>query len=345
MRLVNEAIHAAMGSAKGGGRHAPNTVVAPTNYVPPTLSRETCSNGDEITIGNGSYNGSPIDSFAYRHLKNGTPIVGATDQTWVASGLIIGDVITGEETATNAAGSSDPTLTSNECDFITPAGDTNPYRTNLVLELIGDDITGSDTDPVPTWEDTSGEGNDATQGTSGARPILKSSIVNGHDVVRFDGTNDRLEFPDFLSAATAATILIVARKVTNDDERGIYSLGGGFNSNHQSYSDGNIYDSFGSTVRYSWARGSNDMTGWFVWTITAATDWRARFNGASIHYEATNSIRFDGSRYLGDGGRGADYPSAMDIAEVLVYSEALSDVNREAVEDYLGTKYGIIITH
>jgi len=34
-----------------------------------------------------------------------------------------------------------------------------------------------------------------------------------------------------------------------------------------------------------------------------------------------------------------------DIAEVLIYSSALSNTDREAVEDYLGAKYGITITH
>jgi hypothetical protein len=34
-----------------------------------------------------------------------------------------------------------------------------------------------------------------------------------------------------------------------------------------------------------------------------------------------------------------------DIAEVIFYGAALSSGNRQSVEDYLGAKYGITITH
>ena len=35
----------------------------------------------------------------------------------------------------------------------------------------------------------------------------------------------------------------------------------------------------------------------------------------------------------------------VDIAEVLFYNSVLSTGDRQAVEDYLGIKYGITITH
>ena len=50
----------------------------------------------------------------------------------------------------------------------------------------------SDGDVIGAWEDQSGNGNDALQGTTVNKPVLKLSIVNSRPVVRFDGANDDL---------------------------------------------------------------------------------------------------------------------------------------------------------
>ena len=47
---------------------------------------------------------------------------------------------------------------------------------------------------------------------------------------------------------------------------------------------------------------------------------------------------------IGVWGPGSD-PFTGDIAEIIAYDSVLSDSDREAVEDYLGDKYGITITH
>lgn len=56
-----------------------------------------------------------------------------------------------------------------------------------------DKISGiADAGAVTTWSDASGAGNDATQGTSGKRPLYYSDYQNGLPVVYFDGTDDTL---------------------------------------------------------------------------------------------------------------------------------------------------------
>ena len=70
--------------------------------------------------------------------------------------------------------------------------------------LRADAITGlNDTDPVATWPDSSGNSNDATQGTAADRPLYRTNIVNGLPIVRFDGANDFLESPYAASDAAA----------------------------------------------------------------------------------------------------------------------------------------------
>ena len=73
---------------------------------------------------------------------------------------------------------------------------------NLILWLRADAITGlADTNPVITWLDESGQGNDVTQGVGADRPLYRTGIMNGLPVVRFDGVSD------FLRSAALVTTL------------------------------------------------------------------------------------------------------------------------------------------
>lgn len=76
------------------------------------------------------------------------------------------------------------------------APDQVPEATSLWLWLeAGEDASTAalnDNDPVATWGDLSAAGHDVTQGTAGNRPVLKAGILNGLDIVRFDGSNDHL---------------------------------------------------------------------------------------------------------------------------------------------------------
>src|SRR5687768_11145672 len=87
----------------------------------------------------------------------------------------------------------------------------------LKLWLKADAITGlADGDPVTTWADSSGEGNDFTQGTAGNKPIYKTSILFGLPVVRFDGTDDVLLGGDLSADFPSAATLFVLFKPNSD---------------------------------------------------------------------------------------------------------------------------------
>jgi len=56
-----------------------------------------------------------------------------------------------------------------------------------------DTITGlEDGDPVGTWPDQSGNGNDLTQATAAKKPLYKVNIQNGKPAVLFDGSDDNM---------------------------------------------------------------------------------------------------------------------------------------------------------
>jgi hypothetical protein len=62
---------------------------------------------------------------------------------------------------------------------------------------------------VARWEDKSGNARHVTQSDSGSRPARKTSIQNGRDVLRFDGSADGLE-TTFASFGTAYCVVAVA---------------------------------------------------------------------------------------------------------------------------------------
>lgn len=59
---------------------------------------------------------------------------------------------------------------------------------NLLAYYKADNIAGADGDVLATWADSSDNGYDLTQATVGRRPVLKTNVVNGHKIVRFDRT-------------------------------------------------------------------------------------------------------------------------------------------------------------
>lgn len=84
------------------------------------------------------------------------------------------------------------------------------------IDFDPDTIGGANNDPVATWTDSISS-NVVTQATGGNKPVLKTSVLNGHDVIEFDGTNDYLEggdFGDLLNKST--TVFVLAKKTSSD---------------------------------------------------------------------------------------------------------------------------------
>ena len=73
--------------------------------------------------------------------------------------------------------------------------------------------------------DTSGGSANATQGTSGYRPLRKVAAINGLDVARFDGSNDYLSAGDVGDYLDKPLIAYSVFKRTSGNEGGIFGKG------------------------------------------------------------------------------------------------------------------------
>lgn len=217
----------------------------------------------------------------------------------------------------------------------------------LQLWLDASQVSGADGDPVTTWGDLSGNGRNATQSTTAAKPTLKTAVQNGRSALLFDGTDDSIATAAAVFTGAAARTVVAIYRDTK---------GGA----HVSPICGQSTGSSGSTwfvlqSRNSGAVGdpylagfANDLTGpavdglWKVAVVTydgaTATTYKngAQANTGAKTYNTVNqpfAIGADASSFLGGY-----------VGEIAVYNTALSAADRQRIERYLGAKWGIAVS-
>lgn len=249
---------------------------------------------------------------------------------------------------------------------------------NLQLWLDATRIAQADSTAVATWSDQSGNGYDATQGSSAARPTFIASGLNGLPVVRFDGTDDRLSIPS--STATfkflhsdVSTVFMVMKAGIVADPNAIYIVfsNGNSNSNVNSYEiwwDDRAPASRNNSIRHIVARStpttatvvSNDANNYFTANTygilsivsdpanaTAANRSSLSLNGGvSVKNNFTTNALATGDAHgnltIGDIPSGGVRFNG-DIAEIIVYNRALNTSELAQVHKYLSMKWGIAL--
>jgi hypothetical protein len=211
----------------------------------------------------------------------------------------------------------------------------------LKLWLKADALALSDGTAVSSWTDSSGLGNHATQATGANQPILKTSILGGKPVIRFDGANDYLQTATFSSSLSSSTIFAVGKVGTADQTQFVFD---GIDSTHRN-----------AVLHYSTfegGAGANKLDQ-FAGTEVFGTSTNGVFAEISAVFNGASSATYiDGSLVIsGDVGSqslsgltvAARYTAANflagDLAEIIVYDSALSTANRKNVEQYLASKY------
>lgn len=211
---------------------------------------------------------------------------------------------------------------------------------NLAMWLDGSDsssITVDGSNNISQWNDKSGNGRHLLQTNATQRPSYTSSNqINGITVPNFDGSDDTMSTSGASTISQADTIYIVFR------------LGSGA-TNPQLYdgSSARQYLYFPTTTSIQ-AFANSTMTPTITSVVGAVTQVGVLFNGAS------STIRMNGAQIssgnLGVSGIGPETvvgsnrfggsPFKGTIAELLIYSKALSTTERDNAEAYLKAKWG-----
>ncbi len=210
---------------------------------------------------------------------------------------------------------------------------------------------------VSQWNDQSGSGNHALQGTETSQPLFVPNILNGKPTVRFDGVDDRLAVLNIanLNIDQIRTVFIVVRQnVINSLQMFLSKLdpNGTFENG---YSIGAVIKSPASLMliieeenHSNWASDLDDQWTYYSNTLALGTDGIKIYKAGNLHSQFTTSYDLEGINddefLIGSTanewhGWGEYFDG--DIAEIIIYDSTLSDVDRQVVEAYLANKYAI----
>jgi len=121
---------------------------------------------------------------------------------------------------------------------------------------------------------------------------------------------------------------------------GLWSLGSYGVPQYKTYpaTDGTISDDFGSNTRFNIGNPTQPLDQSHLYNVVGrAGEWTARINGITQFTTTTNAFGFAANPRLGK----ADAYFAGDVAEVMIYNQPLTLEERDAVGNYLSTKYNL----
>jgi len=212
----------------------------------------------------------------------------------------------------------------------------------LRVWLKADAITGvANGGTVTTWLDSSSAGNNATQATSGNRPTYFTNILNGKPIVRFDGNNDAMTFPNFMTGFSQAELIVVLKATTNlpTAAKKSWTFGGAANHGWYPATDGSIWDDFASANQYTLGIPAQPVTQFHIYDAASTpTNWVGRINGLTLCQNNGNAYSNITAPQI--GSTSASYSG--DMAEILIYNRTLTEGERELLGNYLVGKYAFI---
>lgn len=226
--------------------------------------------------------------------------------------------------------------------------------TGLFDATSGGSAVTTDGSAVARWEDQSGNSRHITQATLASRPILKTAIKNGKNIIRFDGTNDILRRSGaFVHAQGAATIFVVVSANSGTSDR-LMNEGRTANTNSLYMPIiSNLATDF--SVLYRLDNGTIPLNNVSFGTafngagfkLVCALDSGTNFAGF-INKVTTNNQNYTRGTVTLDtfsiGGWATTIERDFfpgDVAEVVIYNTALGTSDRQSVENYLYSKWGL----
>lgn len=229
---------------------------------------------------------------------------------------------------------------------------------DLVLWLDASDLstiaqTGGN---VSQWDDKSGQGNDAVQGTGSAQPTTNNLTQNGLNVIEFNGTSDFMTIPstsDFDIASTSVTLIAVHSIITTGTTKRIYNTES--NTEDAGWSVG-----VNSSDRLQ-LRTYNNITTSAIATNSDSNHGGAGFVCSSARLNLSNGnvkMQIDGvddkdsgnhieyvdsslDFHIGAYAQSSGAFTELDLCELIVYQRVLDDTELETTTDYLLNKWGI----
>ena len=233
---------------------------------------------------------------------------------------------------------------------VNPCPNTNAFSgiTDLTLWLRADCVTGNGADPannstVSTWTDLSGNSNNATANGSPTYQSGAAYLINSQPVINFNGSSTFSSI-DIRAYLRPNISIFAIYKLRGSNQAGVWGVDDGgwdrFFMARWSGNDGIISHSGQTPVPNS---GVVDTTK-FVTTIykyNIGSGSSVYDNGAFVSTFTDTADPNGAYTNLRIGSIGAGYNLTGDIAEIIIFNQALSETDRKTVNTYLNSKYNL----
>jgi hypothetical protein len=350
---------------------APLAQLAPTNVSFGSQTMGLGSPSQSVTLSNAGTSALNVSGIAITGSNSADFAKTSTCGSSLAAGascvvqIIFTPSVAGSETASlsisdNASGS--PQTAAVNGTGMVPSGPVPPptptptpssLPTNLPKGMMlwlannaGVVATGS---AVNLWEDQSGNANNAVQSIGASAPVLVNG-GNGQQALRFNGSSTFMSISSLpIDGLTGMAIFTVSScSADTTASYGTYPLlnwpetaywGATFFGTYRSFSEFRFGTmQVGNENNVSMAFNRTNSFGLNEWTHSGATD-SMFLNGQTVTTLTGKSPNIAGVGMSAIIGRQASSYYPGDVSEIIVYNRALSTAERQAVEQYLMTKY------
>lgn len=244
--------------------------------------------------------------------------------------------VSGQNYNMAAAGSATPTSVSGLLFWYNPDG-------SLWKESSRSTAATADGDEIGAWDDASSNADHATQGVAGLLPILKTGVngVDGHNVVRFDGTNDQLTATGAEGGRKPFTFFALV-KLNGTSQNGTVIGGpvGGIQVDVNA-SAGQVRLMHQSTALIgAKSTALADATATILcvsYSGTGVWTWYTKANVAN-GTGTQNVTPTSGTLYLGAADGSSTFFKG-DMGDVFMFDSVLGSSDRQSMLDYLTSKY------
>lgn len=220
------------------------------------------------------------------------------------------------------------------------------HLSDLILDLdaaAGVTVAGG---IVTAWADQSGQGNN---GTPTGSPVLSANAINGLPAMQLvQASSQAFTLPDSFTALTQAELFVIIKSPNPSTSPSFHNM----HNDSASlavfpFSDGNIYDSWGSNLRKATGAPVQSITSQLVLynVRSAAGAWSSYINGQQQFTTASNTVAFNNAPAVGRSTAGATtrYFEGL-IARYMVFKNVQTSTVRAQIHQYLRLRYGLTIS-
>lgn len=198
---------------------------------------------------------------------------------------------------------------------------------------------------ITQLDDQSGNGNHGAWDTDQTRRV--ANVTGGLSAIEFDGLGQyRFHLPtNAFSGVTSAQIFVAlqcnADVPSSAPNTGLWRFGTDSLASHYSYTDGVIYDDFGSSTRFTVGNPTPNLSLWHRLCVKAeSSGYQLWINNTSVYSNATSC----GSSWHSQPSFGGETVSFVDyrfkgyLLEIFCYTSVLSSTDRATADTYLADR-------